>query len=423
MNTINISLFGATDDTNNLGVSALFYSTLQSLFSYSASDIKLTCFDNGWGVRNDQLNINGSTYPFRKLGGRDSKRIYRYDSLTNIRFCTKHGFTRNPASKALLESNAILDISGGDSFSDLYGMKRFNSIVLPKLIAIENKIPLILLPQTYGPFSSSKTLEIAKYIVSNAKMCFARDERSFDYLKDLLGSNYNPEQHISGVDMAFALNISKPTDLDPDLEKWINTNSSLIGFNISGLIYFAPDQAKNQYGFRANYKDSVLGFINRILDNTDRKVLLIPHVGSYSAKSLYENDHAAADEIFKLIDTKYQDRIRVLKGAFDSSQIKYVISKLDWFCGTRMHSTIAALSSGVPAATIAYSDKAKGVFESCGQGDHVVDPRHLETQDVINDVYKSWEMRDKARMTLKQYLPVIQNRLDEQLKLVINACK
>ena len=146
-------------------------------------------------------------------------------------------------------------------------------------------------------------------------------------------------------------------------------------------------------------------------------------MGSNSTKSLHENDHAAADEIFKLIDTRYSDRIRILRGTFNSSQIKYVISKLDWFCGTRMHSTIAALSSGVPAATIAYSDKAKGVFESCGQGDHVIDPRRLETQEVIDDVYKSWEMRDKARSTLKQHLPMIQNKLDEQLKLIIKACK
>ena len=38
-----------------------------------------------------------------------------------------------------------------------------------------------------------------------------------------------------------------------------------------------------------------------------------------------------------------------------------------------MHATIAALSSGVPCATVAYSLKARGVFASCGMAHAVAD--------------------------------------------------
>ncbi len=48
-----------------------------------------------------------------------------------------------------------------------------------------------------------------------------------------------------------------------------------------------------------------------------------------------------------------------------------------------MHSTIAGLSSGVPTATVTYSDKALGVFELCGQEDHVIDPRIFDTEQVV----------------------------------------
>jgi len=46
---------------------------------------------------------------------------------------------------------------------------------------------------------------------------------------------------------------------------------------------------------------------------------------------------------------------------FNASQIKQVISQLRCFIGARTHATIAALSTGVPTLSIAYSVKAKGI--------------------------------------------------------------
>ena len=56
----------------------------------------------------------------------------------------------------------------------------------------------------------------------------------------------------------------------------------------------------------------------------------------------------------------------MLSPDLDASEVKWCISKLDWFVGSRMHATIAALSSGVPCAAIAYSRKFRGVFATLG---------------------------------------------------------
>ncbi len=63
-------------------------------------------------------------------------------------------FLSTYASRAIRSSVAVLDVSAGDSFADLYGSKRFDYICLFKEMAIQMKKPLILLPQTYGPFVS-----------------------------------------------------------------------------------------------------------------------------------------------------------------------------------------------------------------------------------------------------------------------------
>ncbi len=79
--------------------------------------------------------------------------------------------------------------------------------------------------------------------------------------------------------------------------------------------------------------------------------------------------------------------------------MKGLIACVDWFCGTRMHATIAGLSSGVPTAAVAYSIKTKGVFESCDQGHRVV-TTDTPTTDAIDLLAAAWADRDRTAAEL-----------------------
>jgi polysaccharide pyruvyl transferase WcaK-like protein len=87
-----------------------------------------------------------------------------------------------------------------------------------------------------------------------------------------------------------------------------------------------------------------------------------------------------------------------------------------------MHSTIAALSSGVPTAAISYSPKTLGVFESCEQGAHVADPCQLTTEEVVDCLWRSWLDRESARETLKAALPGVLQRVEMQMDDIAAAC-
>ncbi|MEZ5672734.1 MAG: hypothetical protein R3E08_10280 [Thiotrichaceae bacterium] len=59
---------------------------------------------------------------------------------------------RYPTLRAILEADFVMDITGGDSFTDTYRMPRFRqSSWLKWLFILCN---MILLPQTYGPLSA-----------------------------------------------------------------------------------------------------------------------------------------------------------------------------------------------------------------------------------------------------------------------------
>lgn len=418
-----VVIAGAAPDTGNLGVSALSAAIVSSLLDRRWR-LGITLLDHGSGVRDARLGAFESTRRFELCGARFTRRWHRPESLARIRIAARLGGLLNPAARRILAANAVLDISGGDSFTDLYGAWRFRQVTLPKLIALENRIPLILFPQTYGPFRTAKAQRVAQQITRGAAMAWARDARSFNILRDLLGpDHFDPARHRLGVDVAFALpaHEAQGDRLPPPMREWLATGRDreqpLVGLNISGLIWHDPASARDRYGLHADYREAIIGLLVRLLcDSARPRILLVPHV--LTPEGHYESDpHACRLAMQAALDRHPDavDRIAIVPPDFDACEMKWIISRGDWFCGTRMHSTIAALSSGVPAAAIAYSDKTLGVFETCGQGAHVHDPRMLDTAELVEQVLSSWQARSTARSSLRSHLPSVLEQAQRQI--------
>jgi polysaccharide pyruvyl transferase WcaK-like protein len=412
-----VCLFEAAPDTGNLGLSALLNATLAGLAKRLPA-AAITVFDNDWGVRDAQLELLDRTLKYRLCGARYSRRYWRPENLWTMRVCGWLGGLGNPGVRAIASARAALDVSGGDSFTDLYGMKRFWGVALPKLIALERGTPLVLLPQTYGPFANARTRAVAERIVRSAALAWARDARSFVTLRELLGDRFDPRRHRSGVDLAFGLERRPPRQpLPPALEAWLAAGDRpVIGLNVSGLLHNDPAGAAQQYGLRADYRAVIRGFLARVFEQTDARVVLVPHVLVPSGD--VESDADACADVARSLPASRADRLVALPAAYNERETKGIIARLSWFCGTRMHATIAALSSGVPAAAIAYSIKTLGVFESCAQGEHVADPRALDTEAVIDQLFRSWQNRESAKRSLAVALPAVARQVDAQMDAI-----
>ncbi len=416
---VRLCLLGAEPDTTNLGVSALCYSTLSGI-ARRLPDANITVFDNGWGARGASLYVSGKSFNYTRCGGRMSWRLYRPESYRNMRLNWNLGRLRSPALQALSRAHAALDVSGGDSFCDLYGPRVFHANTAVKHMLLEHGVPLILLPQTYGPFHSPPHRDIARTIVRQASLAWARDNRSFQILKDLLGEHFDPQRHLSGVDLAFGLEPIEPWSIPPTLADWLTHRTRpLIGFNISGLIYNDPHGMIHRYGFKADYRQAVIQLLRLFLTQTDCNILLIPHV--LTADHCIESDKDANLAVLTALGRDASWRILPLHGGYGPAEAKWIISHTDWFCGTRMHSTIAALSSAVPTAAISYSIKTAGVFESCNLGHAVANPCILQTPDVVEHLWNSWLHRTTDAQTLADALPSVFRQADQQMNQLAAA--
>lgn len=404
-----ICVFGAPADTGNLGVNALSEALLDGIAARLPS-ADVTVFDHGWGM--EEQRAPGSGFVYTRCGARTSKRYHRPEAFANMRLSALAGGVANPGARRLLQADGVFDVSGGDSFSDIYGSRRFDAVNAPKRLALAHRVPLVLLPQTYGPFSSRKVEQEAVRLVRGARAAWARDERSFDALKRLVGHDYDPARHRAGVDLAVLLVPRRPDgDLRSETVRALDGRGRpLVGLNVSGLLYNDPG-AQRRFGLAMDYRGVVRTVLRRFLEQTDANIVLVPHV---CGSGEMDDDVVAQEQLVREFGA-VGGRLRLLPWGLDAGQTKWAISQLDWFCGSRMHATIAALSSGVPTATIAYSGKSQGVFDSFGLGNEVVDGRVRGAEEVLAAVDASWTRRKETQTRLARSLPRVLARAEEQL--------
>ena len=255
---VRLCLFGAPGDTANLGVSALLESVLAGVAERRpAADV--TVFDNGLGARRASLAVGESTFGYGLLGARLSKRVHRPESLHQMKAAALVGGRVNPGTRAMARADAVLDISGGDSFTDLYGPKRWQSVEMPKSLALQLGRPLVLLPQTYGPYRAPEAQRKAEEIVRGSAAAWARDERSFAILQELAGPEFDPGRHRVGVDVAFGLPPRRPKgSLGTTIEGWLagDRTAPVVGLNVSGLLFNDPG-ARAQFGLAGDYRATI----------------------------------------------------------------------------------------------------------------------------------------------------------------------
>lgn len=415
-----IGLFGCPLDTGNKGVSALALSAIRGLGGGSLASV--TLFDHGRGERISAITIGRNQYEICQVGCYDSRRYYRLGNLRHMYWAAMAGLADwHPMLRRLRQFHAILDVSGGDSFSDLYGRRRFRAISLPKLVALELGIPLVLLPQTYGPYAHHHIRTVAKRILCGATQVWSRDSRSLQQAKDFLGDSFDATRHLCGVDMAFGLPAHRPTDqmIAATVEQFSDGAELLLGVNVSGLLYNRPGDDLHRYGFRISYRQLVDRLLRCLLGIDGARLMLVPHVGS-SVDGL-DCDATAIRSITRQLSPTQSKRVLALPWYLDAAEVKWAIGKCSWFCGTRMHACIAAISQSVPTIAIAYSDKTAGVFETAGVRGSVVEPRIHSECEVIAHIMEGLNRRREVETILQAHIPAVQLQLTKQFHAII-AC-
>jgi len=286
----------------------------------------------------------------------------------------------------------ILNVSGGDGFSDIYSTKTFRHLFWPSFIATLLNKKLVLLPQTIGPFYRRRNRILAEYAIRKAEKVYVRDLVYAERLKTL-GVSYTLTNDVSYY--------MKPQRVNIDIE------DSAIGLNISGLAYY--NKYKDLKGRFPHYKE----LINKIIEFFQEKsitVYLVPHTYNHETPEINADDLQASKDTYNSLKNK--TGVKLIDADYIAPELKYIISKFDFFIGTRLHANFAAIYSHVPVFGLAYSYKFSGSFNRYGLNDNyssVVDMTKENLSDILLKIEKCYIARDDTKIKIVDIL----NRLDK----------
>lgn len=198
-------------------------------------------------------------------------------------------------------------------------------------------------------------------------------------------------------------------DIDTAFGSSFEVKPNTLGFNISSLI--------GEYAGEGESIESIaVGFLRYVLENSDKNILLIPHVTKKE-----DGDQLILGRIAENLSS---DRVSVVPDTLTAAQYKSIISRCEMFIGARTHATIAAYSTCVPTLVIGYSVKSKGIAKDIFSDYNglVVPVSEITDAQKLIKAYVSFEekaeiYRNVLKEKMPEYIKAAKTSVDELFKI------
>lgn len=305
---------------------------------------------------------------------------------------------RDDALRAELATcDAVLSI-GGDNYSLDYDLGSLAYFVAVAEAARERGTPVLLWGASVGPFDRIPAVE--RHLAAHLQRLWAVTVRDSHTLRYLAGLGVQANVH-AVADSAFLLRPA-PFDLAPCLPE---ARGGLLGLNLSPLI----DQVRRRHGAGSGVIDEAARWLRELLAGSDLGVLLVPHVAPLDGDARNDDERFLAGLAAAVGPA--QGRLKLLPTGLNATQLKFAIAQCRWFIGARTHATIAAMSSGVPTLSIAYSVKARGInLDLFGHERYVLDTRELDAGRLAAGLATLQADEAAIRALYEQRLPLWRER-------------
>jgi colanic acid/amylovoran biosynthesis protein len=408
-----IGILGASLDTGNMGVSVLAAGAIQNVLR-QFPQAEVYFLNYALHSENVVVGSGARRQAYQLIPIRFSKYLFQRNNIAvltalalvlralPVESWRKMASRANSVLKQIMSIDTFVSVAGGDSFSDIYGLRRFFYVVLPQVLVLLLGKRLVLLPQTIGPFRSKIARVVARQVVRGASLVYSRDSAGVDATRALAGLRPGPAAKVKfGYDLGFKvapapvrwkLSCGSPSETF--------AKGGVVGINISGLLW----NEGTRFGLALDYKEFVLSSIRYFAGAERANVLLVPHV---VCPGMLDSDPEAIKEAYSLCVAEFPDRVKIVEPGLAYDETKYVIGCCDYFIGARMHACIAALSQSVPCSALAYSGKFAGVMESVGADAITIDLRTSDLITALAVLKRNFRDRSRMRRLLDERMPPV----------------
>lgn len=268
------------------------------------------------------------------------------------------------------EISVVLD-AAGFSYSDQWGVKGCQELASSCKRWKKKGIKSILLPQAFGPFTTTKIKDAIKSVADNADLIFARERESYEHLVEVVGVRSNIK---IANDFTNLVEGVLPIDFDVKNHRFcIVPNYRMID--------------KTNKKEREAYLPFLVKCVQYLQDQGVRPFVLV-HEGN--------NDLILAEKIRH----ETGGSLPIVKEN-NPLRIKGILGACEGTIGSRFHGLVSALSQGVPSLALGWSHKYRRLFEDYGFEEGFV---NVTADDVLIRKKIDMIIRPESKKSIRQTL-------------------
>lgn len=251
--------------------------------------------------------------------------------------------------------------------------------------------PFLAWTQSYGPFDSRVVRWLARRDLGALPEVYCRGEDCRAAVQALL-----PEQTVlSFPDVA--------TTLPYDAAAGKDYVESRFGLRAGGFVSVSPSAVlyRKSQGVGGNGHVADLLRLCGHLREKNIRVLLVPHTFRSGRHDPLDCDYGVCLELLRHLPAGHD--VRLVAEDLSPSELKSVISAAAFHVGGRYHSIVAALSSGVPALSLAWHPKYLDLMRQYGMSESVYQAVHAEqaADDLLAQVDRALMRAPDSREPLR----------------------
>lgn len=308
------------------------------------------------------------------------------------------------AEAAFVKGGGFLHAYGGitstySMFYDLYHV----------ILALTMGIKVYVMPNSYGPFKGPGSGWLIKQVLKRCELVSARESISKDMLLQETGVS-------AGLyaDLAFYLEKDKrlKDEQREKVEKIPFATEKCVALTMRPYRFPSSKDPVKEY---QKYKQTMYEFV-QWLDEKGYYPVIIEHTFS---KSEHEQDMSCIRDVAELLGNS--DRYMIFSDlSLNCRQLKYLYSRFEYIIGTRFHSVIFSIASGVPAIAITYGgNKGQGIMKDIGIQECAIEIENLE----FTSLKSKFEYLEKNQSDIKNRIQDYLNGLLEQKNQLVESLR
>lgn len=300
----------------------------------------------------------------------------------------------------------VLDISGygvGDPWVHVVSPANLRSRIAQMIVTDRGLleyvgIPILCLPQAWGPFEKRKSSTLADRRVKNAVRVYARDRESLTWLQTL--PSYLPEKVRLASDVAFTF---KGASSKIGQARLRDIGVRLVEGRLIGIVPNMRVYERTRGEASDNvYVRCLVAVARHFSERLGCQVAVMPHeIKRRIARG--PDDRFLCELVANA--TSASGSVSAALGDYSAEELKAMIGEAELLISSRFHSIVAALSLRRPVVSIAWSHKYHELLSSVGLGDYVVAHEELDKESLCNICEQAWRERHHLQELLEENVP------------------